>query len=160
MPTIDVVLKQIDIQHVLAIRQVIPTPVYVGTLMNQVFGALGANGLQPTAAPIALYHDEEFTLTDMDTEIAIPVAESVNAILPLSEGRQLAPRDLPAIPIAACVIHAASYDLFEETYAFLGQWIADNSYRVVGPSREIYLVPSSNPSGPITEIQWAVEKVE
>jgi DNA-binding transcriptional MerR regulator len=158
MPTLEVVLKQIPVQHVMAIREVIPTPVYVGTLMNQVFAALGANGIQPTHAPIALYHDEEFTLINMDTEIAIPVAESVNAILPLGDGRQLAATDLPAIPIAACVIHAASYDLFEETYAALGQWIADNGYQIAGPSREIYLVDAGEPSGPITEIQWAVEK--
>jgi effector-binding domain-containing protein len=160
MPTLEVVLKQVDVQHVLAVREIIPTPVYVGTLMSRVFGALGANGIQPINAPIALYHDEEFTLTDMDTEIAIPVANAVNATLPLEMGGQLAPRDLPAIPTAACAIHAASYDLFEETYAALGQWIADNGYRIIGPAREIYLVPAGNPGGPITEIQWPVTKAE
>ena len=58
MPVLEVVIKSIPIQHVLAVREIIPTPVYVGTLMEQVFTAMSANGIQPTHAPIALYHDE------------------------------------------------------------------------------------------------------
>ena len=70
---------------------------------------------------------------------------------------------LLAAAVAALVwanVDAGSYDNFEETYAVLGQWIADNGYRVAGPSREIYLTNSDSPSGPVTEIQWPVEKAE
>ena len=160
MPVLEVVVKHIETQHVLGLRETIPVPPYLGKLMHEAFGAMNSNRIQPAQPPIAIFHDEEFKPSDMDVELAIPVAESVNAILLLADGRQLTAYDLPAIPLAACVIHAASYDLFEETYALLGQWIADNGYRVVGPSREIYLTRSDNPSGPITEIQWPVEKVE
>jgi DNA-binding transcriptional MerR regulator len=160
MPTLEVVLKRIDVQHAIGIREIIPTPVHVGTLLNEVFKALAANGIQPNNPPIALFHDEEFNPINLDCEIAIPVAESVNASLPLANGRELTPRDLPMIPTAACVIHPHGYDAFEETYALLGQWIADNGYRVAGASREVYLTKADHASGAITEIQWPVEKAE
>lgn len=158
MPASDIVLKQIEAQHVLAIREVIPTPVYVGTLLNQMFGAMMRNGIQPASPPIAIYYDEEFEPTDMDVEIAVPVAASVNAILPLGEGRQATVRDLPAVPLAACIIHSGSYDKFEETYAILGQWIVSNGYQIAGAPREIYLTTADDPAGAITEIQFPVEK--
>jgi DNA-binding transcriptional MerR regulator len=158
MPASDIVLKQIEAQHVLAIREVIPTPVYVGTLLNQMFGAMMRNGIQPASPPIAIYYDEEFEPTDMDVEIAVPVAASVNAILPLGEGRQATVRDLPAVPLAACIIHSGSYDKFEETYAILGQWIVSNGYQIAVAPREIYLTTADDPAGAITEIQFPVEK--
>jgi len=96
----------------------------------------------------------------MDVEIAIPVAGVVNTSLSLGAGREIVARDLPLIPTAACIIHARSFDEFEETYAVIGQWIADNGYRVAGASREVYLTKSDHVSGPITEIQWPVEKAE
>lgn len=158
MPTLEVVLKTIETQHVMSIREVIPTPDSVGTLLGETFGAIMGSGINPVGAPVAVFHDQEFKPADMDVEIAIPVAGAVNTSLSLGVGREIVARDLPAIPTAACVIHSGSYDEFENTYAVIGQWIADNGYRVAGPSREVYLTEPDSPSGPITEIQWPVEK--
>ncbi|MEO8609411.1 MAG: MerR family transcriptional regulator [Chloroflexota bacterium] len=158
MPVLEVVVKHIEIQHVLGLRETIPVPTYLGKLMHDAFAALDANRIQPAHPPIAIFHDEDYQPSDIDVELAIPVAESVNANLLLTDGRQLSAYDLPAIPLAACAIHAASHDTVEATYTALGQWIADNGYRIAGVSREIYLTRADSPSGPITEIQWPVEK--
>ncbi len=159
MPNQDVVLKSIEPQHVVSIREIIPTPTYVGKLLNEGFGALAQQGIQPAAAPQAIYHDEEFKLTEMDVEVVIPVAASVTQDIVLGDGRSFAVRDLPALPSAASVVHVGSYDGLTATYQALGKWIEANGYRIVSASREIYLKAQGIDSDPIVEVQWPVEKV-
>jgi len=158
MPNQDVVLKTIEPVHVLSIREIIPAPTYVGKLLNEGFGALARQGIQPAAAPQATYHDEEFKLTEMDVEVSIPVAVSVTEDITLADGRAFVVRDLPPIASAACVVHVGSYDGLTTTYQALGKWIEANGYRIAGASREIYLKPQGVDSDPIVEIQWPVEK--
>lgn len=158
MPHQDVVLKAIDPQHVLSIREIIPTPVTVGRMLSEGFAALGQHGIQPAAPPQAIYHDEEFKLTDMDVEVVIPVATAIIRDLPLPNGRMLSVRDLPAVQSAASVIHIGSYDGLSATYQVLGKWIDANGYRIAGASREIYLKAADKDGDPIVETQWPVEK--
>jgi len=158
MPHQDVVLKTIEPQHVVSIREIIPTPTYVGKLLNEGFGAMGQQGIHPSAAPQAIYHDEEFKLEQMDVEVIIPVATSVTQDIVLVDGRKFAVRDLPAVSSAASVIHLGSYDGLTDTYQALGKWIEANGYRIAGASREIYLKPAGSDDQPIVEVQWPVEK--
>ncbi|MBI1276615.1 MAG: MerR family transcriptional regulator [Anaerolineaceae bacterium] len=158
MPKQEVILKTIDSIHVISIREIIPSPTYVGKLLNEGFGALAQQGIQPAAAPQATYHDEEFKLTEMDVEVAIPVAASVTGDIALTDGRVFVVGDMPSISSAACVVHVGSYDSLTETYQALGKWIEANGYRIAGASREVYLKPQGVDSDPIVEIQWPVEK--
>lgn len=158
MPHQDVVLKAIDPQHVMSIREIIPTPVTVGRMLSEGFAALGQHGIQPAAPPQAIYHDEEFKLTDMDVEVVIPVATAITRDLSLPNGRTLSVRDLPAVQSAASIIHIGSYDGLSATYQVLGKWIDANGYRIAGASREIYLKAADKDGDPIVEIQWPVEK--
>lgn len=158
MPTQEVVLKQIETQHVLSLREVIPVPSDVARLMTEGFGAIMANQVEIIGPPAALFHDLEFKPTDMDVEVVFPVAASVKADLALDRDRKLAVRDLPAIPHAACTLHAGDYALFEQTYAALSQWVGTSGYRLAGPIREVYLAAPTDPAGPVTEIQYPVER--
>ena len=158
MPHQDVVLKSIEPQHVVSIREIIPTPLSVGMLLSEGFGALGKKGIQPSAAPQAIYHDEEFKLEQMDVEVIIPVAASVKQDVLLADGRKFAVRDLPAVSSVASIIHIGSYDGLTDTYQALGKWIEADGYRIAGASREIYLKPAGSDDQPIVEVQWPVEK--
>ncbi len=159
MPRDEVVLKSVETQHVLSVRQIIPTPLHVGAILNESFGVMRQYGVQPSAPPQAIYHDEEFTLTNMDVEVVLRVAASVTADLPLSGGRVLAVRDLAPIESAASIVHVGSYDGLPATYTILGRWIEANGYRIAGPSRETYLSPAGVESDPVVEIQWPVARV-
>ncbi len=158
MPQNEVVLKSVEQQHVLSVRQIIPAPVYVGTMLGECFAVIGQHGIQPAAPPQAIYHDEEFRLTDMDVEVVMPVAASVTADLPLSGGRVFTVQELPRIEAAASMVHVGGYDGLAATYTKLGQWIEANGYRIAGASREIYLSPASVEREPVVEIQWPVER--
>lgn len=158
MPEKEVVVKAIEPQHALTIRQVIPNPSDVGTLLGESFQALSMRGIQPVAPPFTLFHDDEFKPADMDVEIVLPVDKSVNGDIALGGERKLAAKTLPAIKTAACIIHTGEYDTFSETYGVIGRWIETNGYRITGPSREVYLAAPDSETGPITEIQFPVEK--
>ncbi|MCA0454171.1 MAG: MerR family transcriptional regulator [Chloroflexi bacterium] len=158
MPQDEVVLKTLEPLHMLSVRQVIPTPVYVGNLLAECFAVIGQHGIPSAAPPQAIYHDEEFRLTDMDVEVLLPVAASVTADLPLSGGRVFAVRELPRIESAASIVHVGGYDGLANTYTRLGKWIAANGYRIAGPSREIYLKPAGTDGEAVVEIQWPVER--
>ncbi len=158
MPTQEVVLKAIEKQHVIAVRQILPVPSDVGTLLGEAYMAVSSKGIQPIAPPIAIYHDPEFKESNMDTEIALPVGSSVKDDIALDGGRWLKVRELPALPLVASIIHAGDYSTFDQTYAVIGQWIASNGYRIAGSPQEIYLSPPTDAAGAVTEIQFPVEK--
>jgi DNA-binding transcriptional MerR regulator len=156
MPQQEVVLKTIESQTVIAIREIIAQPGMVGSLIGEVYQAMARHRLIPAGQPIALFHDTEFKPENVDAEVAFPVANPPD-ILDLGEGRQAARRELPAVDQAACIIHAGDYSGFEATYAALGQWIVNSGYTIAGPSREIYLTPPGENA--MTEIQFPVEGV-
>lgn len=157
MPEHEIVLKQIEDQHILAIREVIAKPEHVGTLLGESFQAVMPRGIQPIAPPFVIFHDQEFKPENLDIEIALPVANTIKDAVSLDAGRSLKAYTLPGIQQAACIIHKGSYDTLESTYAAIGQWIENNGYQITGPSREVYLSPPTE-GEPITEIQYPVAK--
>lgn len=158
MPTQEVVLKQLEAQHVITLRQIVPVPSDVGTMLGETFMNIMQKGIQPIAPPMSIFHDEEFKPSDMDVEIAIPVDKSVTIQIPLDGGRVIQVREIPALPLVASIIHTGGYDSITDTYTAIGNWIVNNGYRPAGPSMEIYV---TEPKGDetITEIQFPVEKV-
>jgi DNA-binding transcriptional MerR regulator len=157
MPDHEVVLKKLDSQKVLSIREVVPTIPHIGALFNESFQALSSNGVTLAGPPMTVYHDSGFKPEQLDIEMMFPVAGSVTKAVPLDADRQLKVIELPVIETAACILHRGEYSKFHETYGALGQWIEDNGYRIVGPPREIYLTPGDSPDA-MTEIQFPVEK--
>jgi DNA-binding transcriptional MerR regulator len=157
MSNLDVSIKRIEALRVLSVRRTAPTVNDVGQFMEEVFGTAVGCGVQIIAPPVVLYHDKEFTGENIDIEITAPVGPDYDESVPLPGGDTMEVKTLPELPQAASVIHRGEYDQFEQTYAALGQWVAENGYQIAGPSREIYLTPGSGPDA-ITEIQWPVEK--
>ncbi len=158
MPTQEVTIKTLEPQRVLAIREIVPQPSDVGNLIGQAYMAMGAQGLQPVAPPIAIFHDEEFKPANLDVEIALAVDAGVRADVPVDGNRHLTLKELPAVAQAACILHMGDYDNFAETYGVLGQWISANGYHFAGPSREVYLTSPDDESGAVTEIQFPVAR--
>lgn len=158
MPTQEIVIKKIEPQFVLAIRQIIALPSGVADVMTEAFTTIMPMGVQPVGAPIAIFYDEEFKPTDLDFELAIPVGASVAPSIALSNGRALTTRTLDAVEEAACIIHHGTFDEITNSYAAMGQWIVSNGYRIAGASREVYLTAPDEQGRSITEIQYPVSK--
>jgi DNA-binding transcriptional MerR regulator len=163
MSRYDVVIKKVDPIRVASVRGVVPTPPEQSVMWNELEEYLAKHGIHPVGACLTLYHDDEARERDWDLE----VCEPVEADLP--ETSRIKVRTLPASEKAACVIHAGSFVTIGEAYEAIMKWIDANGYRIVGPSREVYvrpsapveqggaLTPSQTDPATVTEIQFPVE---
>lgn len=121
-----------------------------GKYIGPLFKAFGrwANG-----APMSFYYDEEYKETDADFEVAFPVKDNApeNGTRMVQGGKVIS------------VLHKGSYDTLTESYKAVTDFAKTNGYKVIAPTREIYLKGPGmffpgNPKNYITEIQFPVEK--
>ena len=170
MSTYDIVLKKVEPQTVVAIRDVVPTYHDQGPLWKELSVYLEQHGAKASGPSLTIYYDTEYRERDVDLEVATPVSA------PLPGNERVRVRELPGAELMACVIHQGSYDALSEAYAALLTWIEANGYRVTGPDREVYLRCPDNdyddpdavgyadyiaddPTANLTEVQFPVEKV-
>ncbi|MBZ0308836.1 MAG: MerR family transcriptional regulator [Anaerolineae bacterium] len=153
----EVVLKSIEAQEVLAVREILTHPMQIGGLIGECFQVMKSQNIPIAGAIMAIYYDPDFDPQHADIEVAFPVHPIAPESLPLADGRQMFRHTLPAIPTAACAIHQGSYETIELTYTAIGKWIETSRYTIVGPPRDVYL-RSPEMGEPMTEIQFPVEK--
>lgn len=168
MPTYDIVLKKVDPQKVISIRDTLPTYGDQIHLWIELANYLIARKAKAAGPSITIYHDPEYRERDVELETATPVSA------PLPESQRVKMSELPGIDLAATLIHKGRYENFGQSYAALASWIEANGYRITGPNREVYLLCAANvyddptvfgefvtenPDEFLTEIQFPVEKV-
>jgi len=105
--------------------------------------------------PLMLHYDCEYRDGDANFEACMPVKGGKAP----PEGISL--RELPGGPCVA-LIHRGPYDQMAHSYARILRYIKDKGYKVVIPTREVYLkgpgmLWKGNPKHYITEIQMLVE---
>jgi DNA-binding transcriptional MerR regulator/effector-binding domain-containing protein len=104
--------------------------------------------------PLLLHYDSEFHEDDADFEACLPVRQR-KAV----EGASV--RELPGVRCVA-LIHKGPYDQMGRSYAKVFEWIKAHNYKVLMPTREVYLkgpgmIFRGNPKNYVTEIQIPVE---
>jgi DNA-binding transcriptional MerR regulator len=157
--TIDVVLKKVEPQTILSMRMVIPDlntiSQHVASLYDRVYGFIGP--------ALAIYHVYSETYQYYSENIDTECAALVNpATLPAQIEEGITSRELEGYPTVASTLYKGPYTGITEAWVGVGQWIADNGYRIIGAAREIYLVDpgqTQNPAEYLTEIQFPVEKI-
>ncbi|MDX1992064.1 MAG: MerR family transcriptional regulator [bacterium] len=165
--TIDVVLKKVEPQAILSMRMVIPDlntiSQHVASLYDRVYGFIQRTGVQPSGPALAIYHvyseTYQYYSENIDTECAALVNPST---LPAQIEEGITRRELEGYPTVASTLYKGPYTGITEAWVGVGQWIADNGYRIIGAAREIYLVDpgqTPNPADYLTEIQFPVEKI-
>ena len=164
MSKYDVVIKKVQPLKVASTRGVVPTPPEQGPLWNELEEYLEAQHVRPNGPCLTLYHDDGARERDWDIEVCEPIDSG------LPETSRVKVCTLPAVAMAACVIHAGPFVTIGEAYEAIMKWIDVNGYRIVGPGREVYVRPSapvennealaSSQTDPetVTEIQFPVEK--
>lgn len=161
MPMHEVVIKDVEPMTIAAAREVVgeikDMSDRIGALFGAVSGAVGAHGWKAVGPPLTVYPDIEYTETNIDTIAAIPVDASTGAAsLPPPDGT-VSLHALPGGTVAA-LVYQGPYSGIGTAYIELGGWISANGYRMTGPPREMYLTEPDNPGGPVTELQYPVEK--
>jgi DNA-binding transcriptional MerR regulator/predicted transcriptional regulator YdeE len=164
LATYDVILKPVERLLVASIRATLPNHSAVGGLFGEVYEALGphvAEALGPNpeegGQTLVLCYDTEFKEHDIDAAAAFMLRRSV------PERGRMRVHELPAATVAA-TIHHGSYAMIGAAHEAVITWTVANSYRIVGPDRELNLYHASpvrldDPSY-VTEVQYPVAKAD
>ena len=149
----DVIVKDVGPQWIASMREQIPAYRAIGALFGKLKATLGPLGI--SGAGIALFHDKEYREQDVDVEAGVTLKEAVDVPDPVHCYQ------LPAASVAS-VVHHGAFNRVGEAYGSLLRWIEANSFRPVGPPREIFLhvsVPiSRDDESNVTEIQVPVAR--
>lgn len=162
MSEYDVIVKSVEAFPVASIRDVAPTMQEIGPTLNRIFDELMAyieshNGRyseKPEHCGVTLYHDEEMQESEFHVEAAQGIVGTLNP----------SPRvnvyTLPALELAASVVHRGSFVSMGKAYDALTRWIDANGYEIIGPMREINLEYErhGDPNKYVTEIQAPIRK--
>lgn len=158
MSSYDVMLKPVPTQWVAATLAVIPNyeecaPIF-DRLFGQVYGYLYQQGITPSEAGIAIYHDTKLRDRDIPVEAAAPIAARIPASDPIHV------YEIPEVETMACVVHQGDFSTLGQAYQALLSWIENNGYAIVGSTREVYLSyeKGGDPSQYVTEVQVPVDK--
>ncbi|MEA1959969.1 MAG: MerR family transcriptional regulator [Bacillota bacterium] len=155
MSNYNIVTKQIPSQKVVCKRAIIPSYAHVGELFHTVCGAVVNTNNKFNGPAIAMYHDHGYKEQDVDVEVAVPVNLTGDTL----EGLEV--KVLPAVDETACIVHKGSYETLSISYGAIMNWIAENHYEIMGPARDVYLLPidqCQDPAECVTEIQFPVRK--
>ena len=153
MPNYDVIVKNVEPQLVASIRDTLPSYQHIGMFFEELYTYLqryGAGGLA-----VAIWHDEGYKASDVDGEAIAFLKE------PVPESGRIKVYELPGVQMAS-VVHHGPYNTLSQAYDAALKWVEMNGYKVVGPTREVYLynttpVRQDDPSY-VTEIQFPVTK--
>ena len=156
MPDYEVVLKSVPPRRVVGIRGVIAGYHEVGRLFEELEKYLQHHGLATDALAlrIAIYYKTQGGEQGIDAEVAVPVAAA--KVKPPA-----VVHELPGVKAMACLVHQGGYESLGDAYSAAMAWIEGNSYRVAGPTREVYLhEPDVWPGSaePVIDVQFPVER--
>lgn len=119
----------------------------LGRAFGEVYGQLGARGVETQGPPFVIYHEIPSGDEPFDVEVCAPIGGPAEA----PAGWEL--QELPAGQFAT-LMHVGPYDSIGTTYDELTSWLGAHDLAVAGPPREVYL---SEPSTPPAETRTIVE---
>lgn len=117
-------------------------------LFGEVFGAIEAEGVEPTGPYWAWYAERDDDR--IDVAAGAPVADG--AVVP---GLEIV--GLAAVEKAATCVHIGQLSADCQGYRSLQTWLGVTGEQPVGLSREVYLHCEGNPTSWITELQFVLD---
>ena len=156
----NIILKQVEVQTVAAIHDVLPACSHIKQLHVELEEHLRVQNIENVGLPQTLWHDLEYRLHDVDAEAIVPISRQ------LPENARVITYILPKVEQKACVIHSGSYYTVVQACNALLTWIEINHYQIVGSNREIYLHANTRDidfegiSNSVLEISFPCRKCE
>jgi DNA-binding transcriptional MerR regulator len=163
----EVVVKAIPAMPVASIRQVVPTidemDYFCRALYGQLYARLGRHGITPLQPEITLYHNDEYSETDLDVEVAVPVHPK-HVTLPSADENILFHR-LPGYDLAAALIYEGTFPGVTDGVLALLRWVGLNDHVLAGPMRELHISGRAHKEGKtqpeaVLELQVPVRRVQ
>ncbi len=162
----EVIVKSLEPLPVASIRLVSPTVQEVGyycnTLYGQLYRRLREHGIEPVAPEVTFYHNEEYTDTDIDMEVATAIDDAVLEGTPVDDA--LIFRAVPGCKLAAALIFEGAFEDVVAPIQSLLRWIGLHRHVPAGPLRELHLSGPAHKTGTpdsinVIELQVPIEPI-
>ncbi|MEO6064071.1 MAG: MerR family transcriptional regulator [Thermoflexales bacterium] len=170
-PQFDLVVKAVAPQWVVSVRKVVPQMDQMGDFCAEMHATLlswiGTSGLVRLGLPapqmLNLYHNAEYTETDLDVEAAVMVARPVSAgRVESGVATGVGVKQISGYDMVASGIHRGPMEDAPMLAQALFAWVGQNDYTIVGPLRELHLAGQGEsdvePVEHIVELQLPIEK--
>lgn len=149
---IQIIMKQLPLQHVLSLRRIVPNYYCEAALWQEMGKSLGDMKNPEAMQSFSIYHDTDYKEQDVDIEICI-VTEKER----LGACTDLIYRQLEQVNQAACFMIYGPYSNIGPAYREFAFWMEQHpEYQMTGENRQICHVSAcqtSNPEEYITELQ-------
>jgi DNA-binding transcriptional MerR regulator len=133
-PRYDVVFRPLPPQLVASLRAVVPDDgPSIGALFEELERHVKAQRARAAGAPLAIFHDAEYSEQGVDVEVAVPT------LRPAAPGPRAQSRELPGEELVACAVYTGGYERTDEALQAILRAVAAGGYVVAGPWREVYL---------------------
>jgi effector-binding domain-containing protein len=156
MPTYEIILKKVEPVKVVSIRQIVSDFKAVPQIYDELFNYLNQHGVEVKDSNYCagIWHETEYKESDFDWE----AVASLDKEIPTTDKIKI--YELPGMEMA-CAVHNGSYNTMNPAYTAIAKWIEANGYKIIGPSREVYIVGGNNQEDEsyVTEVQFPVAKV-
>jgi DNA-binding transcriptional MerR regulator len=155
MMSADVVIKEVEPQWIVSVREILSNYPAVGALYPKVIDQIGNPA--DLGLPIAIWHDMEHKERDVDGEAGFLLKQ------PLDTHGTANMYQLDGATVAS-YMHHGGFNRLTEAYQNVMRWIEDNHYRFAGPFRELYHYCTKpvrqDDESYVTEIQLPVVKAD
>ncbi len=164
----EIVIKAVPAQTVASVRAICPTMSEMGfyceSLYTQLYTGLKQQGLTPLQPEVTLYHNDEFSETDLDVETAVPVVPKHLKQPPPTE--TFAVRELPASALTATAIYEGPLREITPAVLALLAYVGTHRHIPAGALRELHLsgpaheADGREPDSLVVELQLPIQRVD
>lgn len=159
VPEIAIIVKPIAAIRALTLRQKYGTPEEFQRASDEMHPLVEAMGIQLLGPPFEIHHGDEFTLTNLDMELAGPIDFTWTEDVPIGTLGTFVVREVAAMEAAATYMHQGSLEHVPEKLAVVQRWAVANGYRI---DDEVRLVHHRGPlhyqdATNVVEVQCKVE---
>lgn len=158
----DVVLKSLPAYSFLSLRQTVKDLEAALSLIT-LMGTTVPKHVKPKSLGhfAAVIHGELYKDHDWDLEMGFLLDRSLDDAVPLPNGSTMRTRSLPPVEMAVTAVRFGGPEKGHLSYSAIGTWVENNQYKLIGPGREVMLVPpkAGDESDMVMEIQFPVEAV-
>jgi DNA-binding transcriptional MerR regulator len=157
--TFDIVVKAVPAQPYLSVREVAPSVEVALGMMRELVGILparlGSSALGPFTTVV---HSETLESDRLDIELGVVLLGTDAPAITLPGNRALQLNTLPAVATMATTVQVGGFETNCRAYGAIGVWVEENGYTIIGPGREVLIVPPrlDRSDDTVTEIQFPV----
>ncbi|BCN32693.1 MerR family transcriptional regulator [Anaeromicropila herbilytica] len=149
---IEIIMKQIPMQHVISLRRIMPSYYQEGMLWKELTESVEDIESIASNSSFSIYHDLDYREQDVDIEVCVVTEKELKYI-----GSDLIYRQVDAVPMAACFMIYGPYSNISIAYKEFAFWLEKHpEYRMAGENRQICHVSmchTTNSEEYITELQ-------